>query len=131
MLFKPFFSFGYMYQVSCIFLEAVLFRSGHCVEAAAAISRGRLLVVVVVCFQERGEVCVSPRLLPPGKLSFAVGVSRRCDAEDADAQVGGNLEAHARAVAAEIQKGEDLQTDGEDLKSDKVVKLKRIGATYH
>lgn len=67
-----------------------------------AISRGRLLVAEVVCFQERGEVCVSPRLLPPGKLSFAVGVGRRRDAEDVDAQVGGNLEAHARAVAAQI-----------------------------
>lgn len=116
MLFKPFFSFGYMYQVGSIFLQEVLFRSGDCVEAAVAISRGRLLVVVVVCFQERGEVCVSPRLLPPGKLSFAVGVSRRRDAEDMDAQVGGNLEAHPRAVAAQIQKGEDLQTDGGDLK---------------
>lgn len=105
-----------MYQVGSIFLQAVLFRSGDCVEAAVAISRGRLLVVVVVCFQERGEVCVSPRLLPPGKLSFAVGVSRRRDAEDVDAQVGGNLEAHPRAVAAQIQKGEDLQTDGGDLK---------------
>lgn len=124
MLFKPFFSFGWMYQVGCILLEAVLFRSGHCVEAAVAISRGRLLVVVVVCFQERGEVCVSPHLLPPGKLSFAVGVSRRRDAEDVDAQVGGNLEAHARAVAAEIQKGEDLQTD-RDLKSGGEVKKNR------
>lgn len=72
-------------------------------------SRGRLLVVVLVCFQERGEVCVSPRLLPPGKLSFAVGVGRRRDAEDADAQVGGDLEAHACAVAAQIQSGEHLR----------------------
>lgn len=71
-------------------------------------SRGHLLVMVLVCFQERGEVCVSPRLLPPGKLSFAVGVGRRRDAEDADAQVGGDLQTHARAVAAQIQSGEDL-----------------------
>lgn len=64
--------------------------------------------MVLVCFQERGEVCVSPRLLPPGKLSFAVGVGRRRDAEDADAQVRGDLQAHTRAVAAQIQSGEDL-----------------------
>lgn len=62
--------------------------------------RGSLLVVVVlVCFQERGEVCASPRRLPPGKPSVAVGVARRSDAEDLDAQVGGDLEAHTRAVA--------------------------------
>lgn len=71
-------------------------------------SRGHLLVMVLVCFQERGEVCVSPRLLPPGKLSFAVGVGRWRDAEDADAQVRGDLQTHARAVAAQIQSGEDL-----------------------
>lgn len=71
-------------------------------------SRGHFLVVVLVCFQERGDVCVSPRLLPPGKLSFAVGVGQRRNAEDADPQVRGDLQTHARAVAAQIQSGEDL-----------------------
>lgn len=55
-----------------------------------------------------------PRLLPPGKSSVAVGVARRRDAEDLDAQVGGDLEAHARTVACQIQKREDLKKDGED-----------------
>ncbi|KAA8580299.1 hypothetical protein FQN60_005834, partial [Etheostoma spectabile] len=36
--------------------------------------------------RERGEVCVPPRLLPPGKPSVAVAVARRRDAEDSDAQ---------------------------------------------
>lgn len=63
---------------------------------------------IVVCFQERGEVWLSLRpLLPPGKPSVAVGVARRRDAEDLDAQVGGNLEAHARTVACQIQKRKD------------------------
>lgn len=93
------------------FLLLSLFRSGYCVKAAVAGSRGRLLVMLLVCFQERGEVRVSPRLLPPGKLSFAVGVGRRRDAEDADAQVRGDLQAHTRAVAAQIQSGEDLWKD--------------------
>lgn len=54
---------------------------------------------MVVCFQERGEVRVSPRLLPPGKPSVVVGLARRRDAEDSDAQVGSDLEAHACTVA--------------------------------
>lgn len=75
-----------------------------------ALGRGSLLlVVVVVCFQERGEICVSPCLLPPGKPSVTVGVARRRDAEHPDAQVGGDLEAHACAVAHQIQKREDLK----------------------
>lgn len=90
--------------------EAVLIRSGHFVQAA--VGRGRLLVVV--CFQERGEIRVSPRLLPPGKPSVAVGVPRSRDAEDSDAQVGGDLEAHARTVARQIHQREDLKTDGVD-----------------
>lgn len=74
-------------------------RSGHFVKAAVARGRVCLLVIVVVCFQERGEIHVSLRLLPPGKPSVPVGVTRRRDAEDSDAQVGGDLEAHARTVA--------------------------------
>lgn len=74
--------------------EAVLLRGGHFVKAALA--QG---LVLIVCFQERGEVCFLPRLLPPGKPSVAVSVARRRDAEDPDAQVGGDLDAHARAVA--------------------------------
>lgn len=70
--------------------------------------RGFLLVIVVaVCFQEREEICVPSRLLPPGKPSVAVRLARRCDAKDVDAQVGGDLEAHARAVAYQIHTGED------------------------
>lgn len=91
---------------------AALIRSGNFVEVAAALARGSLLlvvVVVIVCFQERGEICVSPCLLPPGKASVTVGVARRRDAEHPDAQVGGNLEAHACAVAHQIQKREDLK----------------------
>lgn len=76
--------------------EAVLIQSAHFFKVAVARGWGRLLVV---CFHERGEVCVSPRLLPPGKPSVAVDGARRRDAEDADAQVGGDLEAHARTVA--------------------------------
>lgn len=71
---------------------------------------------MVVCFQEQGEIGISPRLLPPGKPSVAVGVPRRRDAEDSDAQVGGDLEAHARTVARQIHKREDLKTDGVDGK---------------
>lgn len=78
-------------------------RSGHVVKAAVA--RGSLLVVV--CFQERGEISVSPRLLPPGKPSVSVRLVRRRDAEDLDAKVGGDLEAHACTVACEIQEGDD------------------------
>lgn len=91
--------------------EAALIRSGNFVEAAAALGRGSLLLVgvVIVCFQEREEICVSPCLLPPGKPSVAVGVARRRDAEHSDAQVGGNLETHACAVAHQIQKREDLK----------------------
>ena len=77
-------------------------RGGDFVKAAVAQGRGPFLIVsaVIVCSQERGEVRVlSPRLLPPGKPSVMVGRARRCDAEDLDAQVGGYLEAHARAVA--------------------------------
>lgn len=86
-------------------------RSGHFVEAAVARGRGSLLVVV--CFQERGEISVSPHLLPPGKPSVSVSLARRRDAEDLDAQVGGDLEAHARAVACQVQEGED-HSDPED-----------------
>lgn len=53
---------------------------------------------------------MSPRLLPPGKLSVAMGVALRRDAEDSDAQVGGDLKTHTCAVACEIQKREDLKT---------------------
>lgn len=93
--------------------EATLIRSVHFVKAAVARGRGGslllfLVVVLVVCFQERGEICASPRLLPPGKSSVAAGLARRRDAEDLDAQVGGDLEAHAGTVARQIQKREDL-----------------------
>lgn len=104
------FSFGLWNHVGFIFLALgraqFLLRSGHFVKAAVARGRGSLLVIV--CFQERGEVCISPRLLPPGKASVSVTVARRRDAEDSDAQVGGDLEAHARAVPCQIQKREDL-----------------------
>ena len=73
--------------------------------------RGALLaLVVLICSQERGDVRAPPLLLllPPGKPSVAVGVARRRDAEDLDVQVGGDLDAHACAVAYEIQKREDL-----------------------
>lgn len=69
--------------------------------------RVRLLVITVVCFQQRREIRVSLRLLPPGKLSVAVGVVWRRDAEDSDAQVGGDLEAHTRTVPRQINKRED------------------------
>lgn len=82
-----------------LFVEAALIRSGYFVEAAVALARGALLLLLV-CFQERGEICVLPRLLPPGKPSVpVVGVARRRDAEHSDAQVGGDLEAHACAVS--------------------------------
>lgn len=88
----------------------VLIWSGYFVKAAVARGRGFLLVIVVaVCFQEREEICVPSRLLPPGKPSVAVRLARRCDAKDVDAQVGGDLEAHARAVAYQIHTGEDLE----------------------
>lgn len=105
MLFKTLFFFFFLvcsFELVVFFHlvgEAVLIQSGHSVKVAVARDRGRLLFVVVVCFQERGEVRVSPRLLPPGKPSVAVAVARRRDAEDLDAQVGGDLEAHARTVA--------------------------------
>lgn len=90
--------------------KAVLIRSGYFVEAAVARGRGSLLVLAVaVCFQEREEICVSSRLLPPGKPSVAVRLARRRDAEDVDAQVGGDLDAQACTVTYQIHRGEDLK----------------------
>lgn len=85
--------------VSFLWRRQFLIRSGHFVKAAVARGRGGSLFLLVVCFQERGEIRVSPRLLPPGRPSVAVELARRRDAKDADAQVGGDLEAHAGAVA--------------------------------
>lgn len=78
-----------------------LFRGGHFVKAAVARGRGSLLAVV--CFQERGEIWISLRLLPPGKPSVTVGVARRRDAEDSDAEMRGDLEAHARTISRQVQ----------------------------
>lgn len=103
----------FFYQVG----EADLIGSGHFVKPEVARGRGSLLIVMVICFQERGQVCVWPRLLPPGKLSFLVVVVLRPDAEDLDVQVGGDLEAHARTVARQIQKREDLQNNREEQMS--------------
>lgn len=48
---------------------AVLGQTGHFLKAAVARDGGRPVLVVVVCFQERGEVLLSPRLLSLGKMS--------------------------------------------------------------
>lgn len=65
---------------------AVLGQSGHFFKAAVA--RGGGLAAphdVVVCFQERGEVPLSPRLLSLGEMSVAFPVFLwRLDAEDVD-----------------------------------------------
>ena len=81
--------------------EAVSIRCGHFVKAAVDQGRGRS-ILVIACFQERGEVCVPPRLLPPGNRSVVLAVALCRDAEHSDAQVGGDLEAHPRTVACEI-----------------------------
>lgn len=105
MLFKTFSFFFWFVEFSWFYFSVLwerqfLLRGGHFVKAAVAQGRGGMsLLVVIICFQERGEVCILPRLLPPGKPSVAVSVARRRDAEDPDAQVGGDLEAHTRAVA--------------------------------
>lgn len=96
---KPFFITFLVCRVQLVLFfhlvgDEVLITSGHFVKAAVARGRVCPLVTVVVCFQQRGEIRVSPHLLPPGKPSVAVGVAWRRDAEDSDAQVGRDLDAH-------------------------------------
>lgn len=62
---------------------AVLGQSGHFFKAAVARDKGRPVLVMVVCFQERGEVLLSPHLLSLGKMSVQFAALRMCfDAED-------------------------------------------------
>lgn len=52
---------------------AVLGQSGHFFKAAVARDGRRpVLLVLVVCFQERGEVLLLPRLLSLGKMSVVL-----------------------------------------------------------
>lgn len=51
---------------------AVLGQSGHFFKAAVAKDGRRPVLVLVVCFQERGEVLFPPRLLSLGKMSVVL-----------------------------------------------------------
>lgn len=85
--------------------------------------RGGRPLLLVVCFQERGKVRVSPRLLPPGKLSVAVGVAQWLQAKDTDAQVGSDLVAQTCAVACQIHKREDHGDPQDDVLIDEAVEV--------
>lgn len=62
-----FFWFAMRFSVQSL---AVLGQSGHIFKAAVARDGGHTpFLVLVVCFQERGEVLLSPRLLSLGKMS--------------------------------------------------------------
>ena len=93
-----------------LYVGQTLVRGGHCVKIAV-LDRGA--VVIVVCFQEGGGVGIAqPRLLlllPPGKASVVMAVALRRDAEHADAQVGGDLDADACAVTRQVQQRQDLR----------------------
>lgn len=67
------------------------------------------LVLLLWC-EKWGGVFARPRplLLPPGKLSVFVGVAWRGDAEDPDAQVGGDLQTYARAVTCQVHGRQNL-----------------------
>lgn len=101
---------------------AVLGQSGHFFKAAVARDGGRPVLLAVFCFQERGEVLLPHRplllFLSLGKMSVQFAALRlRFDAEDVNAEVGGDLSRYTCAVAYYVQDREDLREKNKKIYS--------------